>query len=180
MLEDKLLIWKLRHGRADALKRIYQKYKSDMQALAGSLLHNASTAEDVVHDVFVKFAENASQFRLRSNLRAYLLVSVANRVRSIKRSKWEKVVCMEEFETIDAPQSGPESTAIKTEQYQRISEALGAISAEQREVIVLHLHSGLKFRAIADSLGVSINTAQSRYRYGIDKLRAMLDSEVKE
>jgi RNA polymerase sigma-70 factor (ECF subfamily) len=54
------------------------------------------------------------------------------------------------------------------------------LPCEQREVIILHLQSGMRFRAIADSQGVSINTIQSRYRYGLDKLRSLLDFEVKK
>jgi len=51
---------------------------------------------------------------------------------------------------------------------------------EQREVIILHLMSDMRFRAIAGTQGVSISTVQSRYRYGLNKLRTLLDSEVKE
>ncbi len=49
---------------------------------------------------------------------------------------------------------------------------------EQREVLMLHLHSGMKFRQIAETQGVSTNTVQGRYRYGLDKLRSMLNGEV--
>jgi RNA polymerase sigma-70 factor (ECF subfamily) len=46
---------------------------------------------------------------------------------------------------------------------------------EQREVIMLHLRSGMKFGQIGKSLGVSINTVKSRHRYGVDKLRSLLE-----
>lgn len=178
MLEDKLLIWKLRHGKADALGRIYQKYKSDMLSLAGALLRDSDAGEDVVHDVFVRFAENAKQMRLRTSLRSYLLASVANKVRSIKRSKWDKVIQTDEFSTFEVSHNGPVTQAVKKELYQKIDEVLACLPGDQREVIILRLQSDLKFKEIAHSLGVSINTVQSRYRYGIDKLRLELDSEV--
>ena len=50
---------------------------------------------------------------------------------------------------------------------------------EQREVIILHLMSDMRFRAIAETQSISISTVQSRYRYGLDKLRTLLNSEVK-
>ncbi len=178
MLEDKLLIWKLRHGNADALTRIYQKYKSDMLALASALLRDVNAGEDVVHDVFVRFAENAGQLRLHTSLKAYLLTSVVNRVRSIKRSKWDKIIQSDEFGTLEEPHSGPVTQAVKKELYQRVDIALANLPVDQREIIILRLQSDLKFKEIARVLGISINTAQSRYRYGIDKLRSELDSEV--
>ena len=51
-LEDKLLIWRFNRGDCDAVRRIYEKYKHELLALAESLLSNTAAAEDVVHDVF--------------------------------------------------------------------------------------------------------------------------------
>ena len=55
MLQDKLLIWKFNRGDVDALRYIYEKYKDDLVTLAAALLTDVSSAEDVVHDVFVSF-----------------------------------------------------------------------------------------------------------------------------
>ncbi|MHC4692661.1 MAG: sigma factor-like helix-turn-helix DNA-binding protein, partial [Planctomycetota bacterium] len=49
---------------------------------------------------------------------------------------------------------------------------------EQREVIILHLQGGMMFSHIARLQGISVNTIRSRYRYGLDKLRSLLNSEV--
>ncbi|MHC4744039.1 MAG: sigma factor-like helix-turn-helix DNA-binding protein, partial [Planctomycetota bacterium] len=49
---------------------------------------------------------------------------------------------------------------------------------EQREVIVLHIHGRMRLRAVAQSLGLPVNTVKSRYRYGIGKLRSILDGEA--
>jgi RNA polymerase sigma-70 factor (ECF subfamily) len=55
-----------------------------------------------------------------------------------------------------------------------LSNALGELPAEQRAVVHLKLWEGLTFETIAETLGLSPNTAASRYRYGLDKLRARL------
>jgi RNA polymerase sigma-70 factor (ECF subfamily) len=55
-----------------------------------------------------------------------------------------------------------------------LSSALGALPVEQRAVAHLKLWEGLTFEAIGDTLGISTNTAASRYRYAIDKLRERL------
>ena len=51
---------------------------------------------------------------------------------------------------------------------------MAKLPAEQREVVSLHIHGQMKFREIAQQLELSINTVQSRYRYGIEKLRTFL------
>ncbi len=68
--------------------------------------------------------------------------------------------------------------AIGCEESGQLQDLLARLSYEQREVIVLHLHHELRFREIAKALGISINTVQSRYRYGLDKLRSILNSVV--
>ena len=71
MLEDKLLIWKLKYGSRDALCRIYQKYRNDLFALAVALSNDKALAEDIVHDVFVSFARLAGKLQLRGSLKSY-------------------------------------------------------------------------------------------------------------
>jgi RNA polymerase sigma-70 factor (ECF subfamily) len=63
---------------------------------------------------------------------------------------------------------------------QRISEAMVKLPVEQREVVTLHFEAGLGFRQIASIQNASINTVQGRYRYGMDKLRSLLDGEVEK
>jgi len=58
MMEDKRLIWQCRRGSRDALRRIYEKYHVDLLKLAVVLTGESSAAQDVVHDVFVKFAQS--------------------------------------------------------------------------------------------------------------------------
>ena len=56
-------------------------------------------------------------------------------------------------------------------------EALRQLPAEQGEVIVMKLWGGLQFDQIGATLGININTAASRYRYGLEKLRVLLGEE---
>jgi RNA polymerase sigma-70 factor (ECF subfamily) len=176
MLEDKFLLWKLRHGSADALRQIYEKYKNDLLGLAIALSQNGTGAEDVVHDVFVSFARSAGNLRLRTNLKSYLSTSVANRVRSLGRVTL--TAPLDAVEVADADANRPDRLAISKEQMQRIGSALADLPYEQREAIILRLQGGLKFKEIAVSQKVPVNTIQSRYRYGISKLQSLLNGEV--
>jgi len=178
MLEDKLLVWKFRHGSKESLQRIYEKYKNDLLGLAVALSNDRSVAEDVVHDVFVSFAEGAWKMRIRSSLKGYLLRCVANRVRNMGRAKRYQVVDFDKECIVSVGSEGPADLAITAEESERIGSAISELSYEQQEVIMLRLHAGMKFRSIARSLGISINTAQARYRYGLTKLRSMLNGKI--
>lgn len=180
MFEDKWLLWKLKQGSSDALCRIYEKYKSSLLGLAIALSNNKTVAEDIVHDVFVSFAQSADKLQLRSGLKSYLLTSVANRVRNLGRDKIRQATNVDELDIARPESDCPDRLAISKEQSRQIHLALTRLPYEQQEVIILHLQSGLKFNQIAKSQGVSLNTIQSRYRYGIDKLRSILGNEVQK
>jgi RNA polymerase sigma-70 factor (ECF subfamily) len=180
MLEDKLLVLKFKRGSPDTLRRIYEKYKNDLLALAIALSNDRTAAEDVLHDVFVSFAEYAEKLQLRTSLKSYLSSCVANRVRNLNRVKAMRTEQPSRSEDISSDCDGPDRLATSAELSRRIEQAMVQLPYDQREVIILHLQSGMRFRAIADSLGISINTIQSRYRYGLGKLRSLLNVEVKE
>ena len=172
MLEDKLLLWRVKRGDADAVRHIYERYKHDLLGLAVTLSRDRALGEDIVQDVFVTFVRFAPQLRLRSSLRSYLLTAVANRVRTLARRKSPTPL------TPDHVQPRPDQVAVQTEQAALIEQAMQQLAYDQREAIVLHLQMDMKFREIAVSQGVSINTARSRYRYGLDRLRSLLDGKV--
>jgi RNA polymerase sigma-70 factor (ECF subfamily) len=71
------------------------------------------------------------------------------------------------LEPADAEHADPQ-------EHRAIEAALRALPAEQREVVHLKIYDGMTFQAIADRLEIPLNTAASRYRYAIDKLRELL------
>jgi RNA polymerase sigma-70 factor (ECF subfamily) len=178
MVEDKILIWRFKRGSRDALQRIYEKYIVYLVTLATALLNDASTAEDIVHDVFVLFAQSAEKLRLNGSLKAYLATCVVNRVRDKIRTRSRQPASLDEANSICSTLNGPELSAVCGEELQKLSCAMNNLPYEQREVMILHLQSGMMFKQIAESQQVSINTVQSRYRYALDKLRSLLNSEM--
>ena len=179
MLKDKLLIWKFNRGNRDVVRCIYEKYKDDLVTLAAALLTDVSSAEDVVHDVFVSFIKSSENFRLTGSLKGYLATCVANNARNRNKAKRRRgSIGLDEAGPVMSDSNRPDTSAMFGEQSRQLSLALGQLPYEQREVLILHTYSGMKFKAIAVQQSVSINTVQGRYRYALDKLRSLLDSEV--
>ncbi len=179
MIEDKLLIWKFKSGDEAALARIYEKYKGDLLRIAAGLSNQASAAEDLVHDVFVTLAQSADKLKLSGNLKGYLATCVVNRVRNSNRiRKRQQTVGLDETEPVVSDSDKPERWIVRNEELDKLNNAMAQVPYAQREVVILHVQGGMKFRAIAKSQNASINTVQSRYRYGLDKLRSLLNGEV--
>lgn len=179
MLSDMLLIWRFRSGDSAALAKIYADHRQDLLRIAAGLLNQTSLAEDIVHDVFVQLARSPEKVRLRGNLRSFLATCVVNRVRNVNKAMQRRHAgTLDEAETRVSARPEPERWIIANERFTRLNNALAQLPYEQRETVLLHLQAGMKFRDIAKSQGVSINTVQSRYRYGLERLRSILDGEV--
>ena len=174
-MEDKLLIWKFKRGSTEALCRIYGKYKDYLLKISAGLIDDKSVAEDVVHDVIVTFAASAESIKLTGNLKSFLATCVANRARNVNNyGRLRAAGDLDQAESVVSRSPRPEQWVADNEQFDQLNNALSQLSYEQREVITLHLYGQMKFRQIAKLQQTSINTVQSRYRYGIDKLRELL------
>lgn len=178
MLEDTLLVWQLKHGSAAALERVYERHVVRLTTVATSLLGDRAGAEDVVHDVFLSFAQSVDRLQVKGSLRAYLATCVLNRARDRLRSKARQAVPLEAAGEVQGKERRPEQTIATDETKERIGQALSRLPDAQREAVVMRLQGDMSFRRIAEAQSVSINTVQSQYRYGLQKLRRLLNGEL--
>ena len=179
ILEDQKLVRKSKQGDKAAFEVIYEKYLDPMLTIAMNLLGDWALAEDVVQEVFVKFIQSLQGFTLRGTLQGYLATCVANRARDVLRQKTRR-----QDRSLDAATGHstdcqePIYLVMQNEQLQLLQNGLGTLPYEQREVITLRHQGGLTFKAIAACQEVPIQTVQSRYAYGMEKLRVLLNGEV--
>ena len=179
MVEDRILLWKFKRGSAEALQRVYEKYKNDLLKLAVSLAGDVHTAEDVVQDVFASFAVSGRKIGLAGDLKKYLVTCVANRIRNRRRDEQRhEAIGLDGADAILSDFKRPEQWAILNEELHSLSQAMAQVPYEQREVVMLYMEGDLTFRQIAAIQNASINTVQGRYRYGITKLRSLLNGEL--
>ncbi len=126
-------------------------------------------AEDAVQEGFLRFWPRRRRAR---DPRAYLFRCVHSAARDGQRA----AVRRRGHEGAAAPEARVwfRDELERDEERARLAEALRALPAEQREVVVLHAIAGLTFAAAGEVLGVSRHTAASRYRYALDKLERIL------
>jgi RNA polymerase sigma-70 factor, ECF subfamily len=168
--QDAELIAGMIRGESGAFADLYQKYRARLHQYALSLIRSRMEAEDVVHDVFIGLAKQASGGRMPRELPAYLYVSVRNRCVDRMRRKPELPLADVDLDLIVAPPGDEKRIELR----RLLNRALLALPAEQAEVVVLRTWHDLEFAAIAGMQGTSVNTALSRYQYGLSKLRKEL------
>ena len=180
-MEDKLLIWKFKRGSREALRRIYDKYHGQLLKLAVLLTGDPDAAEDIVQEVFTHFAQSANRFGLSGSLKSYLITSTINGFRTQRRNNRRRQgKSLENAEHIPSMARRPDQWAVLSERLERLSRAMVRLPYEQREVITLRMEADMTFRQIAGVQETSVSTVNARYRYGIEKLRSLLNSEVKK
>ncbi|MCE5185443.1 MAG: sigma-70 family RNA polymerase sigma factor [Planctomycetaceae bacterium] len=177
MFRDENQIKRIQIRDSEALRRLYVEHKDLMLTLANALLHDICQAEDVVQEVFLHLVKNRRSFGAGTNIKAYLTTSVVNQVRSQLRRK--KVAVQKDA---DAELAGlPDPPCRRMEELETAEQLrlhLAELPYEQREVVLLRLKAGLKFKQIAAIQETSIATVQGRYRYGLDRLRSLLNGEL--
>jgi RNA polymerase sigma-70 factor (ECF subfamily) len=131
-------------------------------------------AEDVLQDLFLRLARHSLRRRFVRNQAAYVLKAARNEanrfLESRVRDRAGTCHVRDAQEAIQGALSGP-----SLEEQALAAKALANIPDGQREVIVLKIFEGLTFREIAAVCNLSPNTAASRYRNGIEKLRAIVE-----
>ena len=163
---DGELLARLNAGESEALGEIYQRHATALYRVLVAILGAGADAEDALQSVFVKLA-TARPRRVRE-LRAYLLVMARNHALTILRQRPRERAL--ENADLDAVtwEKHDEKLCFEAEDWQRM---LNLLPLEQREVIALKVWQEMTFVEIAKLLKISPNTAMSRYRYGIARLR---------
>ena len=180
MLEDKKLVLRLKCGDTIALRQIYDRYKSDIFSVAYALSNNSHLAEEILHESFVHFAANIGSFSFYRNLRDYLISFALDAVKETTSDDMYKVKEVEQENIIAAKIDGLDEQRGDDEKSRLMAEAVAKLPEHQREAVVLYLIGGMNFPQIANIQQVSLNTVRGRYRYGLDKLKTLVQLEVLE
>ena len=156
------------------IERLYDEHAQALFAFLLNFTRNEADTRDLLQEVFVKLDKRPDLLGGVRDERAFLLRLAHNmaidliRRRGTRQRHNEQLA--DETSAVFAPTAQPDEDAFR----QALAAALGELPAEQRAVVHLKLWEGLTFEQIAELLGIPLNTAASRYRYGLDKLRERL------
>ncbi len=156
---DKLFA-EIKKGNRKSFEKLFKDYYNDLFAYTSVFIENKELAEEIVLDVFTNLWVNRKKITIYGDLKPYLLKAVKNRAISALRMKKNNFLG-DEFLSNYASECNPEKKIITKEEKTKITNALQLIPPRSREVFVLHRFEGLKYKEIAELLGISQNTVEN-------------------
>ena len=163
---------RLAAGDQEAFTALYDRFGERLYRAAMGMLGRREDAEDIVHEVFVAMLQSRRRLADVQDLTAYLFTALRRATgRSAARRAQGPVLSETATSQAAAIVPGDDCSSPYGERLQR---ALLALPADQREVVALKVDGELTFAQIAQVMDISINTAASRYRYALEKLRTSL------
>ena len=149
---------------------LYERYATDVLRVAYYYLKDRQKAEDITQDVFVKLL-TARPSLMEGKEKAWLLKVTLNKCRDSWRSAWYKRIILGHpaFELFPAPD---EFCSLAEEQ--AMSESIGKLPTEFKEVVLLHYYQGFSVTEIAEILNIAEGTVSSRLSRARTKLKGML------
>ena len=156
------------------LEQLCTRHSAALYPFLINLTRNEADTLDILQELFLSLARRPELLKPVRNEREFLFRLAHNLAidlirRRESRTRAHEAVGQEAVELFE-PVVNPDETAYRKE----LAAALGELPPDQRAVVHLKLWEGLTFEAIAELLEIPLNTAASRYRYGIDKLRQRL------
>jgi len=164
------------------LERTYREESPRLLNWIRSRLGSRDDAEDLLQDVFTRAATALDAARPVDNLVSWLYASARNAVVDTWRSRDRREASVDPADLATTPESlvaesvepGPHGAYLKTLAMEALEDAIGDLPRAQREVFLLQAVDGYTFAETAELLDISINTAMSRKRYAVAKLRERL------
>lgn len=160
-------------GDPDAFAALYDRLSVRLFNTARTMTDSLPDAEDTVHDVFVELACSRDRLARITNLDAYLFTMLRH---AVSRRRRRRDVDRRAVDTVarQRVEAGWFTTQPVEPPDDELTAAVAMLPPAQREVLALKIDGGLTFAEIAAVIGTSINTAASRYRYALEKLRTSI------
>ena len=160
--------------RATEIERLYDKHAQPLFAFLLNFTRDEAATRDLLQEIFVKLAREPKLLVGVREERAFLIRLAHNAAIDLIRRRGTCERTKENFTaeaiSIFAPANDPDEKVFREE----LAIALGELPEEQRAVVHLKLWGEMTFEEIAAALDIPPNTAASRYRYALDKLRGRL------
>jgi RNA polymerase sigma-70 factor (ECF subfamily) len=180
--DDVLLMTRYSRGDLAAFTHLYERHKASLFRYLLRLSRDRAVADDLFQEVWSRIIASRERYEPRAKFSTFLF-SIGHNcfIDHYRRSVNTPVMRAESLESAaelaDSFHRGPERLAESAQTAARFRSALEALPAEQREVFLLHEETGLSLDDIARITGVGMETAKSRLRYAVAKLRSSLAEE---
>lgn len=179
--EDRELMRRVQTGDETAFAALMQRWELPVKSVIGRLVFNASEAEELAQETFVRVWQQREKFRAGAEFRPWVFAIAVNLARN--RLRWWRRrpnVALEEWTKAEdaggvshAPRGGAESLE-RTERAVAVRDAIAALPAELREALVLFEYEQMSHAEIAEAVGATVKAVETRIYRAREKLRTAL------
>ena len=184
--DDAALMLRYAQGDLSAFTRLYERHKGALYRYLLRQTREPAASDDLFQEVWSRVIASRERYEPRAKFSTFLFSIAHNcfidhcrRAGTSPTARAEALDDETHAALVDAAHRGPERQAESAQLAARLRAALERLPAEQREVFVLHEEAGLNLEEIGELTGVGMETAKSRLRYALGKLRQSLD-DVRE
>jgi len=177
---DEDLMCRYRDGDASAFETLYLRHKGGLYRYFLRQCSDRAIAEELYQDVWMRVVSSRARYEVSAKFTTWVYRIAHNRLVDFYRQSSRQI--QSSFDEDDTPelQAGPVSLdpahiAMIQEDGQRLLEVVNALPEAQREAFLLRQEAGLSVEEIAQAAGVNRETAKSRLRYAMSKIRSALD-----
>ncbi len=163
----------IRQNDPFALEIIYNELGEKLYKYILSILWSDIKAEEVMQNLFVAVAEKRNHIARARNLTGYIFAMARNQAMDFLRTEPKNGKNIEDYKNVLVLKDAS-TNSFDSEELEKITKAILSLPSKQKEVISMKIFQDMTFENIARALNISINTAASRYRYGIEKLKSKL------
>lgn len=168
-------------GDAGAFAILYERHRGGLYRFCLRMCRDGARAEEVFQDAWMNLINARDRYRVEARFKTYLYQIAHNRVIDVLRKDGRETLSLDEeagealAASLESPASErPENVVMFKRRLERIVEAVERLPAVQREVFLLHEEGELTLEEIATLTGVGRETAKSRLRYALARLREEL------
>jgi len=177
---DAALMLRYREGDARAFEILYERHKGALYRYLLRMCRHQETANDLFQEVWSKVIASRESYEVRAQFNTFLFRIAHNcavdHFRRVGRQHADRTDDVVELEDrlAGAESERPEAQLSEMQVRDSFRQALLQLPPEQRDVFVLYEETGLSLEEIGSVTGVAMETAKSRLRYALNKLRAAL------
>jgi RNA polymerase sigma-70 factor (ECF subfamily) len=185
-LSDSALVSLYIAGNENAFELLVTRHKNKVYTTILLIVKNTDTAEDLVQDTFIKAIHTMKSGRYNEEGKfSSWICRIAHNlaIDYFRKEKRSPMINIEDgsniFNNLSFSEESIESLQIKEETHERLRELIQQLPEAQKEVLIMRHYADMSFQEIAETTGVSINTALGRMRYALINLRKKLtDSNI--
>jgi RNA polymerase sigma-70 factor, ECF subfamily len=166
------LLQMIRRGEPEGAEGLFERYSAPLLRFADRMLGSTAEAEEIAQEVFLKTITRAEQYDGRASVASWLFAIAANACRDrLRRSRRAVVVPLDGVPEVASRGEGVDGRILERERRAAVRRALGRLSDEQREALVLARYHGMPYAEIARTLEITEGAVKTRIFRAMETLK---------